>query len=146
MNLLKVCSAKQKTAWSFRCKTFLSWAWQRMDWKKEPKKLSNTSILGLSVLWAVIRPNEFNIGEMTDAMAQGAIGGAALGMIGGASNVNTYGKQRNWLPGAIKIPGMPSPGVPGVPEATVAAPPDKTSVNLVSAVAEELGMNVRFFR
>ena len=29
---------------------------------------------------------------------------------------------------------------------TEVAAPDKTSINLVSAVAEELGMNVRFFR
>ena len=56
--------------------------------------------------------NEFNIGEMTDAMAQGAIGGAALGMIGGASNVQTYGKQRNWLPGGVKTPAIASPCCP----------------------------------
>ena len=41
--------------------------------------------------------NEFSVKELAENTAAGAIGGAALGVIGGANEMQTYGKQRPWL-------------------------------------------------
>ena len=98
--------------------------------------------------------NEFSWKELGDNTLQGAIGGAALGVVGGANDVQTYGKQRPWLIRAAakqtgeniafsqdikgqEVKGVYTPEGDFVP---VAENPDASGRDAMEALYEEFGI------
>ena len=96
-----------------------------------------------SWMWRALggdKDNEFKLGELADNMAQGAIGGAAFGMIGGANDARIAGRRADRIrPEKINLPdfsagnmttqnkiaGITGPdGIPRNPDGTPAEPID----------------------
>lgn len=84
--------------------------------------------------------NRFDFGELADNALQGFVGGAGLGVLGGANEVATYGKARPWLPTEKAARAeMRKQGEENWKRY------QKSGSGLVEAVADEMGLNVRFF-